>query len=265
MNQYRNIMSVFNNWIVKNLLWAIILVVFLAIGTSVALAFVTKHDQEIEVPDMVSLTVPDAEQLASTLGLVVEVTDSVFVRRMEKGAVFSQNPPAGSRVKKGRKVRLTINSISPKKVTMPNLVGYSMRQAKAELASKGLYLGKLVYVKDMATNDVLKQLYRGSEIAPGRSIVMGASIDLVVGLSDQDNKTLVPDVSGMKYMRAVDAVHDNSLNIYKSVFDGSVKTYNDTINAIVFRQSPLPSSVPVDMGSEVSLYLSVDPDKVSSK
>ena len=148
---------------------------------------------------------------------------------------------------------------------MPNLIGYSMRQAKAELSSKGLYLGKLIYVQDIATNDVLKQLYKGSEIAPGKSVIMGTSIDLVVGLSEQDNKTLVPDVSGMKYIRAVDAVHDNSLNVYKTVFDGSVKSYNDTLNAIVFRQSPLPSSVPVDMGSEVSLYLSVDPDKVPSK
>jgi len=258
-------MSVLNNWIVKNLLWAVVLVVLLATVASVALAFVTKHDQEIEVPDMISISVPEAQRLASSLGLVIEVTDSVFVRRMERGAVFSQNPPAGSHVKKGRTIRLTINSIMPKRVSMPNLVGYSMRQAKAELSSKGLYLGKLIYVSDIATNDVLKQLYKGNEIAPGKSIIMGANIDLVVGLSEQDNKTLVPDVSGMKFIRAVDAVHDNSLNVYKAVFDGSVKTYNDTLNAIVFRQAPLPSSVPVDMGSEVSLYLSVDPDKVPTK
>lgn len=258
-------MSVLNNWIVRNLLWAVILVVCLALAANVVLSFTTKHGQEIEVPDLISLSVPEAQQKAGLLGLKVEVTDSVFVRRMEKGAVFSQNPQAGAKVKDGRKIRLTINSVMPKKVTMPNLVGYSMRQAKAELASKGLYLGKLIYVSDIATNDVLKQLYGGKDIAPGRNIVMGASIDLVVGLSEQDNKTLVPDVSGMKYMRAVDAVHDNSLNVYKTVFDGSVKSYNDTINAIVFRQSPLPSSVPVGMGSEVSLYLSVDPDKVPAK
>lgn len=258
-------MSVLNNWIVRNLLWAVILVICLALAANVVLSFATKHGREIEVPDLISLSVPEAQQKAGLLGLKVEVTDSVFVRRMEKGAVFSQNPQAGAKVKDGRKIRLTINSVMPKKVTMPNLVGYSMRQAKAELASKGLYLGKLIYVSDIATNDVLKQLYGGKDIAPGRNIVMGASIDLVVGLSEQDNKTLVPDVSGMKYMRAVDAVHDNSLNVYKTVFDGSVKSYNDTINAIVFRQSPLPSSVPVGMGSEVSLYLSVDPDKVPAK
>ena len=53
---------------------------------------------------------------------------------MKRGAVFSQNPKPGSEVKKGRKVSLTINSVLPKKVTMPSLVGFSMRQAKAELS-----------------------------------------------------------------------------------------------------------------------------------
>ena len=38
---------------------------------------------------------------------------------------------------------------------MPNLVGLSMRQAIAELQSRGLVLGKLVYVEDLATTNVL--------------------------------------------------------------------------------------------------------------
>ena len=58
--------------------------------------------------------------------------------------------------------------MNAKKVSMPNLVGYSMRQAKAELNSRGLSLGKLIYVSDIATNNVLKQIYRNREIRPGR-------------------------------------------------------------------------------------------------
>ncbi|MBR5431487.1 MAG: PASTA domain-containing protein, partial [Bacteroidales bacterium] len=226
------------------------------------LAFFTNHNKEIEVPDFTTLSVKDAAQLAESVGIRVEVTDSVYVRRMERGAVFSQNPAAGSRVKKNRLIRLTTNAVNAKQVSMPNLVGYSMRQAKAELSSKGLNLGKLIYVSDMATNNVLKQQYRGKDIKTGTMIDSGSEVDLVVGLSDTDNQTRVPNVVGMKYNRAVDAVHDNSLNVARTTFDDSVQNYNDSLNAVVFRQSPSASSAPIGMGGEVSLFFTLDESKL---
>ena len=132
-----------------------------------------------------------------------------------------------------------------------------MRQAKAELMSKGLTLRKLLYVEDIATNNVLKQLYRNREIKPGRMIESGAEIDLVVGLSE-DNQTIVPDVTGMKYLRAVDAIHDNSLNINGLRFDKGIRTYSDSLDAVVYRQVPEPSDMSVTMGSDVTLYLKLD-------
>ena len=246
----------------KNLIWALVYVAVLIAGVSIGLAFFTNHNKEIEVPDFTTLSVQEAGQIAEAAGIRVEVIDSVYVRRMEKGAIFSQNPAAGSRVKKNRLIRLTINAVNAKQVSMPNLVGYSMRQAKAELSSKGLNLGKLIYVSDMATNNVLKQQYRGSDIRTGTMIDSGSEIDLVVGLNESDNQTRVPNVVGMKYTRAVDAVHDNSLNVARTTFDDSVKNYNDSLNAVVFRQSPAASSAPIGMGGEVSLFFTLDESKL---
>ena len=144
---------------------------------------------------------------------------------------------------------------------MPNLVGYSMRQAKAEILSRGLNLGKLIYVSDMATNNVLRQLRGNREIDPGTMIESGSDIDLVVGLSYNDNQTCVPDVVGMKYMRAIDVVHDNSLNVRGITFDQTVKDYADSLDAVVYRQTPSASRNPVVMGSDVNIYLTKDPLK----
>ena len=246
----------------KNLIWALVYVAVLIAGVTIGLAFFTNHNKEIEVPDFTTLSVEDASRIADALGIRVEVTDSVYVRRMEKGAIFSQNPAAGSRVKKNRLIRLTTNAVNAKQVSMPNLVGYSMRQAKAELASKGLNLGRLIYVSDMATNNVLKQQYRGSDIRTGTMIDSGSDVDLVVGLDPSDNQTRVPNVVGMKYTRAVDAVHDNSLNVARTTFDDSVKNYNDSLNAVVFRQSPSASSAPITMGGDVSLFFTLDESKL---
>ena len=256
-------MKVLNNWIVKNLLGAIAFVLVFVLIASFALGRLTRHGQVVSVPDMTNLSLAEASKVASDAGLRTVVADSVYVRRMQKGAVFSQNPKAGSSVKLGRNIRLTINATQAKKVSMPNLVGYSIRQAKAELASKGLYLGKIIYVSDIATNNVLKQLYHNAEIRPGRMIESGTTVDLVAGLSETESMTNVPDVRGMKCLRAIDAIQNNSLNIGKLKFDSSVKTYSDSLNAVVLNQSPAASRMPMLIGSEVTLALSIDPEKVA--
>ncbi len=251
----------FSNWIVKNLLWAMVAILAIILLSAFLLSRITHHGKVIMVPDFTGMTVNQADQYARDASLRIDIADSVFVKRMARGAVFSQNPKPGATVKTGRRVMLTINAMNAKKVSMPNLVGYSMRQAKAELNSRGLTLGRLLYIDDMATNNVLRQLYKNRQIEAGQMIDSGSEIDLMVGLNDTDNQTYIPDVTGMKYLRAVDVVHDNSLNIKALVFDKSVKTYADSINAQVWKQAPQPSKAPILMGSDVSLYLSVDPDR----
>ncbi len=258
----------FSNWIVRNLLIALILTVALIAGAMVFLNVVTQHNKVLVVPDFSNMTVSEAETAASQAGMRVEVTDSVFVKRMRKGAVRDQNPAPGAKVKEGRRILLTINALNAKKVTMPDLVGLSMRQALAELQSRGLVLGKLIYVEDLATNNVLRQLKGNREIAPGVSIETETVIDLVVGLNpDSEADTYVPGVLGKKYLSAVDAVHKQSLNIKSLVFDNTVKDYEDSLNAVVYKQIPSPedSLVSVGLGGDVSLYLTLDSNKIPNK
>ena len=250
-------------WLLKHLLAALILVVVMIAGAMVFLDVATKHNQELTVPDLSNMSVEEADSVAALNDMVIDVTDSVFVKRMKRGAVYRQNPAPGSKVKSGRRIALTINAVNAKKITMPNLVGYSMRQAKAELLSRGLTLGKLIYVQDMATNNVLRQLHDNLEIEPGSMIESESVIDLVVGLNGNDFVTYVPDVAGLKCMSAVDAIHDHSLNVKNLRFDKSVKDYDDSLNAMVYNQVPEPSdSIHVNMGSDVTLYLTLDAHKI---
>lgn len=258
--------SVPGSWIFKNLLIAVIIVVVLLTGTIILLNVFTQHNKEISVPDFSNMSLEEAEAKAIEAEVRLDVTDSVFVRKMRKGAVYRQNPAPGSKVKRGRRVILTINAVNAKKVTMPDLVGYSMRQAKAELLSRGLVLGRLIYVQDIATNNVLRQLHGNREIEPGLQIESESVIDLVVGLNSSDNVTFVPDVTGLKNLSAVDAVHGNSLNIKTMRFDETVKDYDDSLNAVVYRQEPSQlDSLPKRMGDNMTLYLTLDVSKVPVK
>ena len=260
-----NIRKFLWNWVTKNLLLAVAIALVLVTGASLLLKAVTAHNKEITVPDLTGMSVVRAEKYLSGHGMRADVTDSVFIKRMERGTVYRQNPAPGSKVKEGRRILITINAVDPKKVTMPNLIGYSLRQAKAELLSRGLYLGKLIYTDDIATNNVLKQLQGNKEIKPGTPVESESRIDLVVGLNNTDNMTYIPYIIGMKYFSAVSAVHDNSLNVDNIVFDNTVRDYTDSLDAVVYRQYPEMSGEPLRMGSPVTLYLTLDNSKVPEK
>ena len=255
--------GILGNWIVKNLLVAFAIVVVLIVGAMISLNVITKHNQELSVPDLANMTVEEAQAVAAEAGMRIDVTDSAFVKRMKRGAVYRQNPTPGSKVKKGRRIALTINAVNPRQITMPDLIGFSTRQAKAELLSRGLVLGKLIYVQDMATNNVLRQLHDNMEIEPGTMVESESVIDLVVGLNSRDNVTFVPYLAGLRNLSAVEAVHDHSLNLGRLRFDETVKDYEDSLNAVVYRQVPEASdSISVRMGETVDIYLTLDHTRV---
>ena len=51
-------------------------------------------------------------------------------------------------------------------------------------------------------------------------------------------KAACPDVLGLHMLQAADVLHDNSLNVGRMVFDRDIRDYNDSLNAVVWRQSP---------------------------
>lgn len=248
-------------WWLKHLLLALAFFAALLIAATFYLRHVTKHNQEIAVPDFSGMTVTQARRAASQAGVRVDVIDSIYVKRVPRGSVVRQEPKAGQMVKEDRRILLTINAVTPKKVIMPNLVGYSLRSANAELASRGLRLGRLIYVKDMATNNVLSQLYHNSEIAPGTKLSSESRIDLVLGLSPEDNMTSAPNLYGQRYRAALDEIHESSLNIGKVGFDRGIRSYQDSLNAVVYRQVPEPHE-PMKMGQTLSVYFTLDENKV---
>lgn len=260
----------------KNFLYGVALVFAAVIVCSIFLKFFTHHNEELAVPDFTTMTMADATALAKKSNLRLDVVDSVFINRLERGVVYRQNPQAGDAVKKNRRILITINSNVPQMTIMPNVVGYSLRQASAELKSRGLFLGKLIYQNDIATNNVLSQQINGQKISSGSSIETETAIDLVLGLNPEDSKTYVPYVVGYTSDLAINALNDNSLNVGKILYDNTVNNYQDSIRAVVYNQTPMPSILtkgdeemveakPLIRGSKVDIYLTVDHDKVVSR
>ena len=255
--------GILSNWIVRNLVAAAACLLLLLLAAQLGMGLITRHGRTVKVPDFTNMTVSEAKQVAKAAHVGVKVTDSVFVRRLGAGVVYRQSPRVGATVKHGRSVFLTINSIVPRKIVMPNLVGYSLSEACSELNNRGLALGRLIYTQDIATNNVLKQSIRGRTVRAGDLVVSGSEVDLTLGLSSEGNITTVPRVIGMKYIRAVDALHDRSLNVGRVRFDSGIRTYADSVNAVVYRQDG--AGTRRTLGTAINIYLTLDSDKIPAQ
>ena len=251
-------------FILINVAAAAVVVTLILLGISWWLGAYTHHGKNVTVPDLTNMTGKEAAKVARQAGVRATVEDSVFMPKLGGGIVFRQEPRAGQTVKKGRHIRLTANAVVPRKVKMPNLVGYNIMEAKAEIMSHGLTLGSLEYVRDIATNVVLQQKVNGRTIQPGVEIISGSEVTLVLGLNSRYGSTVVPNVVGSKFLSAIDALHDNFLNRGNVVCDPGINTYADSIRAYVYRQDPAPRSSRT-MGSRITLFLTADESKVPSK
>lgn len=242
--------------ILMHLSIAVAIVAIVMISVTIFLSTYTRHGEKICVPDFFGMSVEEASQKAEALGIEIVVVDSVYNNRMQPGTVYSQTPHDSSHVKKGRHISVIINSTVPRKVVMPSLIDISLRQAMANLSFKGLQLGRLQYVSSReGTNLVLEQRYRGRKIEPGQLVESGATIDLVLGVESKDRLTYVPDVTGKRYRDAINSLHDNSLNV-SARFDRSIRTYEDSLKAVVVRMRPEPSSADVvERGAQITIYL----------
>ena len=249
----------------RNVLGVVGVYLVVLIVAALSLWLLTRHGKEIKVPDFTGMSVSEASQSAHKARLKVLVSDSVYVKGMPCGHVYRQMPAGGNAVKQGRTIRLVINAVMPKMVTMPNVLGYSLRQATSEIIGAGLRVGTLRYENDFATNNVLAQRYRGENIEAGTQIESDAPIDLILGVNASENATTVPDLLGQRMIPAIDILHDNSLNVGRMYFDRDVRDYTDSLNAVVYRQSPDIHAGRVRLGGGVNLYLTLDPEKVPQR
>lgn len=164
-----------------HLVLAIIITMVLAVVCLIILKSYTRHGREVDMPNFVG---QNSVALIDTLlpsDYIIVITDEVYDKTKEPGTIIKQNPEAGEKVKKGRKVYLTVATSEPPTVIMPELRDVSLRQAEIMLNALGLELEGTILKPSPYENAVLEQLHNGRAIAAGTKIKMGDKITLVVG------------------------------------------------------------------------------------
>ncbi len=141
----------------------------------------TRHGESVEVPDIVDLFYDDADILLAEHEMYATIVDSMYIDDRPRGVVLDQVPCAGSSVKRGRTIYLTVNAFSPRRIPIPKLDDLSYRQAQEVLKSLGFPKPYIVYEDSEYKDLVLRVLADGEPIDAEERYAEDTRLTLVVG------------------------------------------------------------------------------------
>lgn len=232
-----------------------------------SLNWITKHGESSSVPAVTGKTIVEAKSLLNKKSFELVVQDSVYYDSLPPGQILKQIPEADAVVKINRTVYVTVNRFVAPDVEVPNIKGYSFRNAEMVLRNTGLKIGDTTFRPDFAKNTVLEVAYHGNPIAPGAKIKMGSTIDLVLGRGVSDETVPVPELVGRTFGEAK-ALLDAQGIILGSVVDPA-HDVKDTANAYIFQQRPAPKTedgkrLSIRPGQMMDVFIQVEKPLVDS-
>ena len=157
----------------------LLLLVFLTLSW---LNSTTNHGEFVEVPDFSKLSVMEMRKSVEQAGLRYEVVDSAnYNPDYPRFSIIEQNPSAGTKVKTNRKIYFTVNPSGYKKVTVPNIIQVTKRNASSMLKAVGLDVQRVTYIDQLGKDMVYYIKYKGKDIKPGDKLPKTSKIELICG------------------------------------------------------------------------------------
>lgn len=244
-------------WI--NILAGILIMVICLYLLYLFLGPLTRHGKNKTVPDVSGKSFAEAKAILRSSGFDYEIQDSIYVDTSAKGTVLRQLPEGNAVVKFNRTVYLILNRYVPPFVEMPNLIGYSFRNAEMQLKNLGLRLGDTIFRPDFAKNSVLEQRFNGAPVAPGTKIQEGSSVSLVLGDGIGKLEFTVPDLVGSTFSEGKMLLEANGLTIGAVMAQG----ITDTANAYIMMQNPkrfdeFGRTIKIRAGQTMDVWLSLE-------
>lgn len=161
---------------------ALLVLVILAFLALQWLKSSTDHGEFVKVPDLSKMSVMDMRKVIENTYLRYEVLDSAnYNPNYPRFSIIEQNPPAGNKVKKNRKIYVTVNPSGYKKVTVPKIIQVTQRNATSMLRAVGLDVQRVTYVDELGKDMVYYIKHKGKNISPGDKLPKTSKIELICG------------------------------------------------------------------------------------
>ena len=201
----------------------------------------------VEVPNVVGDSFITAWEKLEKVELQVMKPSKQYSPVVPQNHIIAQKPSAGSRVKTGRIVRLTI-SMGREMVAVPDVTGEERRQARLELQASPYRLS--VGHESRIRFPARKGVVLGQDPRPGTSIEIGGQVDLLVSDGPRLTRYLVPNVVGRKIDEAVQLLSQLNLEAQQEL-----EVRRRDAPGVVLAQDP-PSNEILDEGGSVLLTVS---------
>ncbi len=204
----------------------LLLAIFIVCITAVLFMFsflpsVTDHGQVVTVPDLREMPLKEAENFLYQRGMSYIVGDTSYSRKHKLGVVLSQSPEAGEKVKRGRRIVLTINPIAPPKARIPDLDGQQIDDARRLVENAGLEMGRITYKPDLGKDVIIEYYVNGRKmdttlVRKGYYAVVGSKIDMLVADGRGETEFNVPNMVGLSEEEAEEVANAHELSLHKS-------------------------------------------------
>ncbi|MFE4253097.1 Stk1 family PASTA domain-containing Ser/Thr kinase [Streptomyces sp. NPDC056910] len=161
------------------------------------------NDTPFAAPKFIGKTVPDARLAAKNTHLTLDASKKEPCDKFPKGQICTQSPAAGTDVKKGDTITVTVSTGAPK-VAVPDVRGLDFTEAESQLNDKGFEVVKETKESSQTPDVVISQDPSG-----GTEKQKGSTITLTV--AKEKKLSTVPDVSNKTCDEAKAQLADNDL------------------------------------------------------
>ena len=196
------------------------------------------------LPNVVGKTFEDASAILQKAGFPSQQGESRYHKTLPANIVLQEDPPAGSRQKRGTTVVLAL-SAGQKTAQVPVTTNMSQQQARISIENTGLTLGNV----SEQLSDAPRGLVIATNPAAGTQVQLPGSVDIV--LSKGPATVQMPDLYGRSVGEARSMVEQLGLRIAGISRDTSSLQPENTI----IRQLPQAGQT-ISAGGPVSLTIS---------
>ena len=197
----------------------------------------------VPTPDVQGMQHEDARNAFFGVGLLTEVRSREFNDDVAEGAVISQFPEPGEKVKKGRRIAVTI-SRGPEAAKIPQVRNMTEAQARLELRRGGFTVGNVrrAFHAQIARDAVI-ETFPLAETITSRAM----NVDIVLSRGPRPTHAEVPNIIGESLSEARKKIENANLRVGRVTYQNNPALVPGT----VMSQSAAP-------GSKIALDSAVD-------
>jgi len=163
-----------------------------AVVSAITTIRLTIHGRQETLPSLVGMPLAQAQSLVRGLGLDLNVEDRLYSDKIAADSVASQMPAAGTSIKPMQHVHVLL-SLGPPQVTVPDLIGRSLRAARITAVERGLTIGDVaaLYWPQNQPNEVVAQ-----DPPPATTDLQTPALNFLVSLGPTPVAYLCPNFQG---------------------------------------------------------------------